>query len=136
MIPTSPIRTERLRVVLRGVVQGVGFRPTVYRLAQKLRVAGWVRNSGAGLEIEVEGSSEQLNDFLHGLKQERPRAAVVTAEELARIAPAGSTWFEILPSDEIASKSAGVLPDLATCPACLRELLDPADRRNGYAFTN
>src|SRR5208282_660846 len=61
---------------------------------------------------------------------------VVTAEEVSRIAPAGSAWFEILPSDESVAKTAAVSPDLATCPECLRELLDPADRRFGYAFTN
>ena len=133
---TAPIRTERLRVVLRGAVQGVGFRPAVYRLAETLRLAGWVRNSGAGLEIEVEGRPEQLDHFLHKLKVERPRAAVVTTEEVSRIAPAGCAWFEILPSDEDVPKTAAVLPDLATCPECLRELLDPADRRFGYAFTN
>jgi hydrogenase maturation protein HypF len=133
---TAPIRIERLRVVLRGAVQGVGFRPAVYRLAQKLRLAGWVRNSGAGLEIEVEGSSEQLDHFLHKLKADRPRAAVVTTEEVSRIAPAGFVWFEILPSEENAPKTAAVLPDLATCHECLRELLDRDDRRFGYAFTN
>ena len=133
---TAPIRIERLRVVVRGAVQGVGFRPAVYRLAEKLRLAGWVRNSGAGLEIEVEGSSEQLDQFLHKLKVEWRRAAVVTAEKVSRIAPAGSAWFEILPSDESVAKTAAVSPDLATCPECQRELLDLADRRFGYAFTN
>ena len=136
MATPAPIRIERLRVVLRGAVQGVGYRPTVYRLAEKLRLAGWVRNSGVGLEIEVEGSPEQLDQFLHTLEAERPRAAVVTTEEVSRIAPVGCAWFEILPSDENVSKTAAVLPDLATCPECLRELLDPADRRFGYAFTN
>jgi hydrogenase maturation protein HypF len=121
-------------------VQGVGFRPTVYRLAEKLRLAGWVKNSSAGLEIEVEGSLEQLDLFLQKLKTERPRAAVVTTEDVSRIAPSGGVWFEILPSDENAPKTvlktAAVLPDLATCPHCLGELLNPADRRFGYAFTN
>ena len=136
MTATAAIRIERLHVVLRGAVQGVGFRPAVYRLAEKLRLAGWVRNSGAGLEIEVEGGPEQLDHFLRKLKAERPRAAVVTTEEVSRIAPSGFVWFEILPSDERAPKTAAVLPDLATCPECLRELLDPADRRFGYPFTN
>jgi hydrogenase maturation protein HypF len=131
----APIRIERLRVALRGAVQGVGFRPTVNRLAKELHLAGWVRNSSAGLEIEVEGSAEQLDHFLHKLKADRPRAAVVTIEEVSRIAPVGSVWFEMLPSDENAPKTAAVLPDLATCRECLRELLDPADRRFGYAFT-
>ncbi|HTT20010.1 MAG TPA: carbamoyltransferase HypF [Candidatus Sulfotelmatobacter sp.] len=132
----APIRIERLRVVLRGAVQGVGFRPAVYRLAGSLTLAGWVRNSGTGLEIEVEGSSEQLDRFLQKLKAERPRAAVVTMEEISRIAPTGSSWFEILPSNESVSKTAAVLPDLGTCPECLRELLDPGNRRFAYAFTN
>lgn len=121
---------------MRGAVQGVGFRPTVYRLADKLRLAGWVKNSSAGLEIEVEGNSEKLNHFLDRLKAERPRAAVVTAEEVSRIVTASCIGFEILPSEDIHFKTAAVLPDLATCPECLRELLDPTDRRFGYAFTN
>ena len=133
---TAPIRIERLRVVLRGAVQGVGFRPAVYRLAEKLRLAGWVRNSGEGLEIEVEGGTEQLDRFLDQLKSARPPAAVVTTEEVSRVAPAGGVWFEILPSDQNVSRTAAVLPDLATCPECLRELFDPANRRSGYAFTN
>ena len=133
---SSPTRIERLRIVLCGAVQGVGFRPTVYRLADKLRLAGWVKNSGAGLEIEVEGDSEQLDHFLGKLKTERPPAAVVTTEVVSRIAPAGCACFEILPSGENVPRTAAVLPDLATCPECLRDLLDPADRRFGYAFTN
>jgi hydrogenase maturation protein HypF len=105
---TAPNRTERLRIVLRGFVQGVGFRPMVCRLAQKLRVAGWVRHSGAALKIEVEGSPDQLNHFLHHLKSEKPPAAEVTREEVSRITPTGGSWFEILPSDEIASEQAAV----------------------------
>lgn len=105
---TAPDRTERLRIVLRGFVQGVGYRPMVYRLAQKLRVAGWVRHSGAALKIEVEGSSNQLNLFLHHLKSERPLAADVTREEVSRIIPTGGTWFEILPADGIGSEQAAV----------------------------
>ena len=99
---TFAIRTERLRIVLGGAVQGVGFRPAVYRLAEKLHVAGWVRYSGTGVEIEVEGNSEQVSDFLNILKRQRPPAAVVTTEEVSRIAPAGAKWFEILPSEDVA----------------------------------
>ena len=95
-----------------------------------------MKNSSAGLEIEVEGNSEKLNHFLDRLKAERPRAAVVTAEEVSRIVTASCIGFEILPSEDIHFKTAAVLPDLATCPECLRELLDPTDRRFGYAFTN
>jgi len=99
---TLAIRTERLRIVLGGAVQGVGFRPAIYRLAEKLHVAGWVRYSGTGVEIEVEGNPEQVSDFLNLLKRKRPPAAVVTTEEVSRISPAGAKWFEILPSEEIA----------------------------------
>ena len=70
-----PVRNERLRVVLRGAVQGVGFRPTVYRLSQKLHLAGYVRNSSEGLE-RLRGSPEQLDDFLRELKAAKPPAAV------------------------------------------------------------
>lgn len=90
---------ERLHIVLRGAVRGIGFRPTIYRIAQKLRLAGWVRDSEAGIEMEVEGDSEQLTSFLHRLKSDQPRAAVVAVEEIVRIAPQQSTWFEILPSE-------------------------------------
>ncbi|HME35670.1 MAG TPA: acylphosphatase [Candidatus Sulfotelmatobacter sp.] len=103
VIPSNAVHTERLRIVLHGFVQGVGFRPTVYRLAEKLHVAGWVRHSGAGLEIEVEGSSDQLKHFLNDLKRKKPVAAEVTREEVSRIAPSGAVWFEILPGDEVAS---------------------------------
>jgi len=107
-MPTNLNGTERLSIVLHGFVQGVGFRPMVYRLAQRLHVAGWVRHSGEGLEIEVEGSSEQLDEFLHDLKRKRPAAAEVTREEVSRIAPTGAIWFEILPDDEVISDEEAV----------------------------
>ena len=131
---------ERLHILLRGAVQGVGFRPTVYRLAEKLRLSGWVRNSIEGLEIEVEGDYAQLNRFLLLLKADRPRSAVITEEEISRVEATGSSRFEILSSDDSAPGdsliTASVLPDLATCAECVAEILDPANRRFAYAFTN
>jgi hydrogenase maturation protein HypF len=91
--------TERLHIRLQGAVQGAGFCPTIYRIAQKLRLAGWVRNTGTEIDIEVEGGSEQLATFLQLLKSDRSQAAVVEREEVSRIAPQRSTWFEILPTD-------------------------------------
>jgi hydrogenase maturation protein HypF len=133
-------QTERLRIALQGAVQGVGFRPTVYRLAETMRLTGWVRNTEAGLEIEIEGDAEQLTEFLVRLRETTPAVAVVTAVETFRVAPSGSAGFEILPSAEGASvggpKLAAILPDIATCPECLSEILDPDNRRFGYAFTN
>lgn len=126
----------RLHVTLGGAVQGVGFRPFVYRLAVDLGLSGWVCNSSAGLILEVEGAQEQLDRFLDRLDAEKPSAAVVLTRETAYLAPAGLSGFEIRTSDQDTGKTASVLPDLATCPACLAELRDRANRRYGYAFTN
>jgi hydrogenase maturation protein HypF len=132
-------RLERLHILLEGAVQGLGFRPTVYRIASSLRVAGWVRNTGAGLEIEVEGVPEQLDVFLRRLEAERPAAALITNKDVNCCAPKSSVGFEILGSengDPAGMQFAAMLPDLATCPQCTAEIQDPANRRFGYPFTN
>ena len=123
-------------MALYGAVQGVGFRPFVYRLATEMGLAGWVLNSSAGLVAEVEGAAGLLPRFLERLEAEKPPAAVVLAREVSMLAPAGYTRFDVVASDGAAARTAAVLPDLATCPECLAELNDPADRRFGYAFTN
>lgn len=127
---------QRLRVTLTGAVQGVGFRPFVYRLAADMRLSGWVLNSSAGLVVEVEGEPAALDEFLARLHGEKPAPAVILTSESSRLAPVGFDGFEIRSSDEGEEKTVAVLPDLATCGACLRELLDPADRRYHYPFTN
>ena len=134
VVPKST--TERLRLTLRGAVQGVGFRPFVYRLATEMSLTGWVLNSSAGLVVEVEGPADDLRRFEERIESERPKASVVTARESAWIAPEGSTQFEIHLSDSGTSKSVNVLPDLATCADCREELFDPANRRFLYPFTN
>jgi hydrogenase maturation protein HypF len=121
---------------MRGAVQGVGFRPFVYRLATELGLTGWVRNSSAGLVIEAEGPRARLDRFLGRLESERPAAAVVLKTETAALASAGFQRFEILSSDEAAEKTTSLLPELATCQDCLAELFDPSNRRYAYAFTN
>jgi hydrogenase maturation protein HypF len=128
--------TQRLRITLRGAVQGVGFRPFVYRLATEMSLTGWVLNSSAGLVVEVEGPSEQLSRFEQRLEQERPKASVVNVREFAWLTAEGSTRFEILASDHDSSKTVNVLPDLATCTDCREELFDPENRRFEYPFTN
>ena len=128
--------TQRLRITLRGAVQGVGFRPFIYRLATELSLTGWVLNSSAGLVVEVEGPSDQLSRFEQRLEQERPKASVVTVRESAWLAAQGSTHFEILASDNDSGKTVNVLPDLATCTDCREELFDPGNRRFEYPFTN
>jgi hydrogenase maturation protein HypF len=133
---TEKPATQRLRITLRGAVQGIGFRPFVYRLATEMSLSGWVLNSSAGLVVEVEGTSDQLTRFEQRLEQERPKASVVTAREFAWLAAEGATRFEILASDHDSSKTVNVLPDLATCPDCRAELFDPNNRRFEYPFTN
>ena len=127
---------QRLRITLRGAVQGVGFRPFVYRLATEMAVTGWVLNSSAGLVVEVEGSSDQLSIFEQRLERERPKASVVTVRESAWIAAEGSTRFEILASDTDSGKTVNVLPDLATCGDCREEFFNPANRRFEYPYAS
>src|SRR5208337_3461625 len=106
---------ERLRITLRGAVQGVGFRPFVYRLATEMSLTGWVLNSSAGLVVEVEGPPHELRRFEQRLESERPKASVVTVRESAWLPAQGFTRFEIHHSDTDSAKSVNVLPDLATC---------------------
>ncbi|HTZ82079.1 MAG TPA: acylphosphatase, partial [Candidatus Acidoferrales bacterium] len=127
---------ERLRITLRGAVQGVGFRPFVYRLATEMSLSGWVLNSSSGLVVEVEGTPDELRRFAQRIELERPKASVITARESAWLPSQGFTKFEIHHSDTDSAKSVNVLPDLATCPECLAELFDPANRRYQYPFTN
>jgi hydrogenase maturation protein HypF len=136
MSAVSQSDKQRLRLTLRGAVQGVGFRPFVYRLATEMSLNGWVLNSSSGLVVEVEGTPQHLNLFEKRIKSERPKASVITASESAWLPVKGFTTFEIHHSENDSAKSVNVLPDLATCDDCLRELLDPANRRYRYPFTN
>lgn len=128
--------TKRLRVEARGAVQGVGFRPFVHRIASDLQLRGWVRNTPAGADMEVEGPMPALESFLARLRSEKPVLAVYHGLEHAILEPAGLAAFTILASDSGAAPAAVVLPDIATCADCLREVLDTGDRRYRYPFTN
>jgi hydrogenase maturation protein HypF len=130
------VARERLRVEIRGAVQGVGFRPFVYRLATGLDLAGWVINDTSGVFVEVEGPPQVLEQFLLRLPAESPPLAIIQSFEHAWLPPAGFDRFEIRHSDDRGAKTVLVMPDIATCPDCLREVLDPADRRHRYPFTN
>jgi hydrogenase maturation protein HypF len=125
-----------LRVEIHGAVQGVGFRPFVYRLATELGLAGWVLNDTAGVFIEVEGPELALAEFLRRLPGERPPRALIQSLDAAWLTPAGYERFEIRHSDGQGNKTVLVLPDIATCADCLAEVLDPNDRRHRYPFTN
>jgi hydrogenase maturation protein HypF len=130
----APLR--RLRVEVHGAVQGVGFRPFVYRLATELRLAGWVINDTAGVFIEVEGTEPALAEFLRRLSVDQPPRALIQSLDAVWLAPAGYERFEIGHSDGQGSKTVLVLPDIAICPDCLQEVFDSDDRRHGYPFTN
>ena len=136
MTVASKPATQRLRITLRGAVQGVGFRPFVYRLATELSLTGWVLNSSSGLIVEVEGPAQELHAFEQRLELERPKASVVTVRDAAWIAVEGSTSFEVHASHADSDKSVNVLPDLATCTDCRDEMVDLANRRFQYPFTN
>ena len=135
LIVVDPTRVAR-RLYVRGVVQGVGFRPFVYRFANKLGLVGWVRNDGGGVEIEVEGSEPLVQAFTQCLATEAPPLARVDVIEPKVIPPDHSRkGFAILPSAEGAIATA-IGPDVGVCPACLAELFDPHDRRWRYPFIN
>ncbi|MBX0328534.1 carbamoyltransferase HypF [Oscillochloris sp. ZM17-4] len=125
-----------LDVLVRGAVQGVGFRPFVYRLAQEIGLDGWVLNGTGGVSIELDGPPAGLELFLRRLRDEAPPRALIVDLEAAWRAPHGHRGFHIRLSDGGGPRTTLILPDTATCPECLAETLDQDNRRFGYAFTN
>jgi hydrogenase maturation protein HypF len=134
--PLFDANMERAKVVLHGVVQGVGFRPFVYRLASQLRLSGWVLNSAQGVFVEVEGPHHLLLVFLERLEKEKPPLAIIQSLEHSFLDTVGYEKFEIRYSDPGGQKTAIILPDVATCPDCLQELFDQGNRRHRYPFIN
>jgi len=135
LVPTAPRRVGA-RITVRGAVQGTGFRPFVYRLAQSLGLAGSVRNTPYGVLIVVEGAEDAVAAFGRRIESEAPPAAALRGVEVAPVAPAGAEGFGIEASDVTGELVVTMLPDLATCPDCLRELNDREDRRYHYPFLN
>jgi len=127
---------RRLQVRIRGIVQGVGFRPFIYGLAHRHGLTGFVLNDSQGVLLEVEGSSRALEDFLAALPGEAPGHARIDALEPNWLPPAGYEEFAIHESREGDSPTVLVSPDLAACPDCIREMNDPTDRRHQYPFIN
>lgn len=129
--------TEALDIQVTGVVQGVGFRPFVYRAAKRNLVSGWVLNAVDGVSIHAEGESNLLDAFVIELSENAPAAAQVREIDLKEVPLQGCEGFEIRFSDEAdQERTTLVSPDLATCDDCLRELFDPEDRRYRYPFIN
>ena len=127
---------SRRQIHVRGIVQGVGFRPFVYNLAQRLRLAGYVLNSSAGVLIEVEGSAAELDDFVRALNEDAPPLANIEDLDVAALEPAGYSSFVIRESVDEPGKLVPVSPDVGTCDDCMRDFRTPANRRYGYPFTN
>ena len=136
MTASATTDRQRLRIEVHGAVQGVGFRPFVYRLATELGLTGWVINDTQGVFIEVEGAAGDVARFDTRLRRERPPLALIQSVETTWLTPVGYERFEIRHSESGGPRTALVLPDVATCADCRAEVFDPADRRHGYPFTN
>ncbi len=134
---TRDARLTGRTIRVRGIVQGVGFRPWVYRLASEEGISGRVRNDAAGVVIEAFGAASALDRFLERLRNEPPRAAVITALKWRpATASKAPEHFEIAESRPAPARRASIPADIATCPQCLTEVLDPKNRRYRYPFTN
>ena len=127
---------ERRRIVIQGIVQGVGFRPFVYGLALRSELVGFVLNDSSGVTIEVEGTAGALDDFERTLREEVPPLARIDSVASEVLAPLHESAFIIAHSQAGAERQALISPDTATCNDCLHELFDPLDRRYGYPFIN
>ena len=130
------VMPQRIQVRLRGIVQGVGFRPFVYNLAQRLGLAGYVLNDSSGLIAEVEGPAAAIESFLEALGSEHPPLAWIQDRAVTSLPLNGDREFRIRPSVAETGKFALISPDIATCAQCLADCTDPGNRRYGYAFTN
>lgn len=127
---------SRVYIAIQGAVQGVGFRPFIYNLAGKLNLKGYVLNSSSGVYIEAEQDKEYLNEFILKIEKEKPVLAVITGFEFSFLDPVGYREFEIRKSRDNDDISALILPDIAVCDECRKELLDPSNRRYRYPFIN
>ena len=132
----SGVVVARREIRIRGVVQGVGFRPFVFKLARRLGLAGYVLNSSAGVVAEAEGACDALDCFVERLRSEAPPLARIEEMLVAEMDPVGGRDFVIRESRAQEGEFVLVSADVATCPDCYRDFTDPANRRFGYAFTN
>jgi len=126
----------RKKIQVRGIVQGVGFRPFVYRLAHRFHLHGHVRNTGDGVLMEVEGAPQPVAEFLAGVAGEHPPLAQIAETVVTDLEPTGETGFAVQATREEQPQFTLAPPDLATCSDCRREFTDPHDRRYGYPFIN
>jgi len=126
----------RLRLQITGTVQGVGFRPFIYRLAHDLALAGWVVNTRQGVIIEVEGPTARVDEFQQRIETDKPAISAIYSLESTCLDVVGYVGFTIRESDGEGESTALLLPDIALCADCRGEILDPTNRRFRYPFTN
>jgi hydrogenase maturation protein HypF len=132
------MKVEKTKILVQGIVQGVGFRPTVYRLAHDLNINGYVRNLGNIVEIVIEGPNNKINDFISSLQENKPPISEINSLEVEWFhhnGPAEFNDFKILESSKNFSGSSVIPPDIAICDNCLEEVFDASDRRHRYPFT-
>ncbi len=127
---------SRIHIAIRGAVQGVGFRPFIYKLAEEMNLKGYVLNSSKGVFIEAESEKPALGNFVIRIEKEKPPLSVITSFETIFLDPVNYKKFEIRKSENESETSALILPDISTCPDCLNEMLNPNDRRYLYPFIN
>ncbi len=125
-----------VRIHITGIVQGVGFRPFVYGLAKRYGLNGWVRNTSAGVDIEVDGEQDVLDAFVKALRDKAPPLSRIDDLNASFQAPNGFRSFDIVHSEAVEGAFQPISPDVSICPDCLRELFAPSDRRYRYPFIN
>ena len=136
MASTPAAAARRKHIVVRGIVQGVGFRPFVYTLAHSLGLIGYVFNSSAGVTIEIEGGEAEIATFTETLRSDPPHLSAIASITVSEVAARGGEGFSILESHEEPGAFSLISPDAGTCDACWRDFGDPRNRRYGYPFTN
>ncbi len=124
------------RIQIKGIVQGVGFRPFVYGLAVEHHLLGWVKNSSAGVEISINGRNSDISAFTQALQAQFPPLSKIDSIHIDEVDPGDFSGFEILQSESLPGEFIPVSPDMSICDDCLRELFDPNDRRFRYPFIN
>ena len=127
---------QRLNIKIKGIVQGVGFRPFVYNLARNLQLGGWVLNNSQGVELEIEGGDESITVFLRELENGAPPLAIIDEIFTTQCALQGEVEFCITQSMDEGKNRAWVSPDVGTCKDCEKEIITSGDRRYRYGFTN
>jgi len=127
---------QRRRILVQGIVQGVGLRPFVYREAKQLGLTGWVLNNSTGVKIEIEGSAKTIEDFIQSLQNTPPVLARIDEMVVELLPPQGDTEFVIEMSQQGEDRQIAISPDTAICSECLQELFESDDRRYRYPFIN